>query len=100
MAQIAVKAEYFNLLPSGGWMPDFTGTFFVDSDGKVSLNHQVLNLNAADLRSWDRMGKSKNGVQGINMWISGESFLIIDDDALALAVPFFEKHLTSKFKAL
>ena len=24
MAQIAVKAEYFNILPSGGWMPEET----------------------------------------------------------------------------
>ncbi len=100
MAQIAVKAEYFNILPSGGWMPDFIGTFFVDSDGKVSLNHQVLNLNSADLRSWDRMGKSKNGVQGINMWISGENFLIIEDEALEIAIPFFEKYLSTKFKPL
>ena len=100
MAQIAVEAEYFNLLPSGGWMPDFTGTFFVNSNGKVSLNHEVLNLNSSDLRSWDRMGKSKKGVQGINMWIAGESFLIIDDNALEIAIPFFEKYLPTKFKPL
>ena len=100
MEQIAVEAEYFNLLPSGGWMPDFTGTFFVNSDGKVSLNHEVLNLNSSDLRSWDRMGKSKKGVQGINMWIAGESFLIIDDNALEIAILFFEKYLPTKFKPL
>ena len=100
MEQIAIEAEYFNLLPSGGWMPDFTGTFFVNSDGKVSLNHEVLNLNSSELRSWDRMGKSKKGVQGINMWIAGESFLIIDDNALEIAIPFFEKYLPNKFKPL
>jgi len=98
MEQIAVAAEYFNLLPSGGWMPDFTGTFFVNSNGKISLNHEVLTLDSADLSSWDRMGKSKKGVQGVNMWIAGENFLIIKDDDLKIAVPFFEKHLSSKFK--
>lgn len=100
MEQIAIEAEYFNLLPSGGWMPDFTGTFFVNSDGKVSLNHEVLNLNSSELRSWDRMGKSTKGVQGINMWIAGESFLIIDDNALEIAIPFFDKYLPTKFKPL
>lgn len=98
MEQIAVEAEYFNLLPSGGWMPDFTGTFFVNSNGKISLNHKVLTLDSADLSSWDRMGKSKKGVEGLNMWIAGENFLIIDDDALSMAVPFFTKHLSAKFK--
>ena len=29
MSQIAIEAEYFNVLPSGGWMPDFVGVFFV-----------------------------------------------------------------------
>ena len=98
MEQIAVQAEYFNVLPGGGWMPDFTGTFFVSSNGTVSLNHDVLNLNAAQLSYWDRMGKSKNGVQGVNMWIAGESFLIINDEDLSVALPFFEKHLSSKFR--
>ena len=98
MEQIAVEAEYFNLLPSGGWMPDFTGTFFVNSNGKISLNHDVLTLDSADLSSWDRMGKSKKGVEGLNMWIAGENFLIIDDDALSMAVTFFTKHLSAKFK--
>jgi hypothetical protein len=100
MEQIAVEAEYFNLLPSGGWMPDFVGTFFVDSNAKVSLNHEVLVLNSAELSFWNRMGKSKTGVQGVNFFISGESFLIINDDALTLAIPFFEKHLADKFRAL
>ena len=100
MEQIAVEAEYFNLLPSGGWMPDFVGTFFVDSNARVSLNHEVLSLNSAELSHWDRIGKSKKGVQGVNLWIAGENFLIINDDALALAVPFFEKHLAHKFRAL
>ena len=98
MEQIAVEADYFNVLAGGGWMPDFTGTFFVSSDGKVSLNHEVLSLNSADMSSWDRMGESKKGVQGVNMWIAGENFLIIDDDALSMAVPFFTKHLSAKFK--
>ena len=79
-------------------MPDFTGTFFVSSDGKVSLNHEVLNLNSVDMSSWDRMGESKKGVQGVNMWIAGENFLIIDDDALSMAIPFFTKHLSEIFK--
>ena len=64
----------------------------------VSLNHEVLNLNSTEMSSWDRMGKSKKGVQGVNMWIAGENFLIIKDDDLSVAVPFFEKHLSSKFK--
>jgi hypothetical protein len=42
---------------------------------------------------WNRMGKSKKGVQGLNFGLAGESFLIIKDDALKIAVPFFEKHL-------
>jgi hypothetical protein len=46
------------------------------------------------------MGKSKTGVQGVNFFIAGESFLVINDDALALAIPFFEKHLANKFRAL
>jgi hypothetical protein len=98
MEQIAVEAEYFNLLPSGGWMPNFTGTFFIDSNGKVSLNHEVLNLNSAEISSWNRIGKSGKGIQGVNMWIAGENFLIIDDEQLEVALPFFEKHLTLKFK--
>ena len=98
MEQIAVQADYFNVLPSGGWMPNFSGTFFISSDGTVSLNHEVLNLNSTEMSSWDRMGKSKKGVQGVNMWIAGENFLIIKDDDLSVAVPFFEKHLSSKFK--
>ena len=98
MEQIAVQAEYFNVLPSGGWMPNFSGTFFISSNGTVSLNHEVLNLNAIEISSWDRMGKSKKGVQGVNMWIAGENFLIINDDDLSVAVPFFEKYLSSKFK--
>lgn len=98
MEQIAVEAEYFNLLPSGGWMPNFTGTFFVDSHGNVSLNHEVLSLDSAEMSSWNRMGKSEKGVQGVNMWIAGENFLIINDEHLKIAVPFFEKHLTLKFK--
>jgi hypothetical protein len=99
MEQIAIEAEYFNLLPGGGWMPDFTGTFFVDSTGQVSLNHEVLTLNLAKMSYWENLGKSKNGVPGINMWIAGENFLIINDDALSISKPFFEKHLTSLFKA-
>ena len=99
MEQIAVEAEYFNLLPSGGWMPDFSGTFFVSSNGQVSLNHEVLSLNSTAMSYWENLGKSKNGTPGINMWIVGENFLIIKDDALAIAKPFFEKHLTSMFKA-
>jgi len=99
MEQIAVEAEYFNLFPSGGWMPDFVGTFFIGSNATVSLNHEVLSLNSAELSFWNRMGKSKSGVQGINFFIAGESFLIIDDNALAVAIPFFEKYLTDKFRA-
>ncbi len=99
MEQIAVQAEYFNVLPSGGWMPDFTGTFFVNSDGTVSLNHEVLNLNRAEMSYWDRLGKSKKGVDGVNMWIAGENFLIINDDDLSVAIPFFEKYLSYKFKS-
>jgi len=99
MEQIAVEAEYFNLLPSDGWMPDFVGTFFIDSNAKVSLNHEVLTLNSAELSYWNRIGKSQTGVPGINLWIAGESFLIISDDALTIAVPFFEMHLASKFRA-
>ena len=57
MSQIAIEAEYFNLLPSGGWMPDFVGIFFVDSNGKVSLNHEVLTLNSAEMSSWENLGK-------------------------------------------
>ena len=100
MEQIAVEAEYFNLFPSGGWMPDFVGTFFIDSNATVSLNHEVLSLNSAELSFWNRMGKSKAGVQGVNFFLAGESFLIINDDALAIAIPFFEKHLAAKFRAL
>jgi hypothetical protein len=44
----------------------------------------------------NRMGKSKKGVQGINFGLAGESFLIINDDALKIAIPFFEKHLSNK----
>lgn len=51
MDQIVVEAEYFNFLPSGGWTPDFVGIFFVDSNGKVSLNHEVLTLNSAEMSS-------------------------------------------------
>ena len=98
MEQIAIEAEYFNVLPGGGWMPDFAGTFFIDSNGKVSLNHEVLAFNSVDLKSWNRIGKSPSGVQGINMWIATESFLVISDEALSIAVPFFEKHLASKYK--
>lgn len=99
MEQIAIEAEYCNIFPSGGWMPDFTGIFFVDSTGQVSLNHEVLTLNSVKMSYWENLGKSKNGVPGINMWIAGENFLIIKDDALAISEPFFEKHLTSMFKA-
>ena len=99
MSQIAVEAEYFNVLAGAGWMPDFVGTFFVDSNGKVSLNHEVLTLNSAELSSWENLGKSPSGTPGINMWIAGENFLIIKDDALAIATPFFESHLASKKKA-
>jgi hypothetical protein len=96
MSQIAVEAEYFNVLPGGGYMPDFTGTFFVNADGKASLNHQVLTLDAVPMSRWEFMGKSKNGIRGINMWLAGENFLIIDDTALEIAYPFFEKNLISK----
>ncbi len=98
MPQIAVEAEYFNLLPGLGGMPDFVGTFFVDSTGSVSLNHDVLKLNAAVLTSWERLGKSPKGIPGINMWIAGENFLIINDEALKIAEPFFKTHLAAKFK--
>ena len=100
MGQIAVEAEYFNVLAGAGWMPDFVGIFFIDSGGKVSLNHEVLTLNAAELSSWDRLGKSPKGTPGINMWIAGENFLIISDEALEIAEPFFQKHLSAKFKPL
>ena len=96
MAQIAVEAEYFNVLPGGGYMPDFTGTFFVNADSKVSLNHEVLKFDSVPMKSWEFMGKSKSGIPGINMWIAGESFLIIEDMALAIANPFFEKYLLNK----
>jgi hypothetical protein len=98
MEQIAVEADYFNVLAGPGWMPNFTGTFFISSDGKVSLNHEVLNLNSTDMSYWNRMGKSKKGVQGLNFGLAGESFLIINDDALKIAIPFFEKHLSKKHK--
>ena len=96
MTQIAVEAEYFNVLPGGGYMPDFVGTFFVNADGKVSLNHSVLTLDSVPMSRWEFLGKSKKGTLGINMWIAGESFLIIDDEALDIAHPFFEKNLLSK----
>ena len=99
MEQIAVEAEYFNLLPSGGWMPDFTGTFFICSMWQVSLNHEVLMLNSREMSYWENLGKSKGGLPGINMWIAGENFLVIKDEALAIAKPFFDKHLSSLFKA-
>lgn len=92
MEQIAVKANYLNLLPTS-FMPDFSGTFFIDSNGKVSLNHEVLAFDATPISSWERMGKSTNGEQGINFWVAGECFLIIDDDQLSISVPFFTKHL-------
>jgi hypothetical protein len=98
MSQIAVEAEYFNVLLGGGWMPDFVGTFFIDSGGHVSLNHEVLTLNSAEMSSWENLGKSPSGTPGINMWIAGESFLIISDEALAIATPFFESQLLSKKK--
>ena len=99
MSQIAVEAEYFNVLPGGGWMPDFDGTFFIDSTGHVSLNHEVLTLNSTEMSSWENLGKSPSGTPGINMWIAGESFLIIKDDALEIAKPFFESLLLFKKKA-
>ena len=98
MTQIAIEAEYFNLLPGGGWMPDFIGTFFIDSGGRESLNHEVLTLNSAEMSYWENLGKSPSGTPGINMWIAGENFLIIKDDALAIATPFFESHLSLKKK--
>ena len=64
MSQIAVEAEYFNVLAGAGWMPDFVGTFFVDANGKVSLNHEVLTLNSAELSSWENLGKSPSGTPG------------------------------------
>ena len=98
MGQIAIEANYFNLLPSGGWMPNFTGTFFIDSSGTVSLNHEVLTLNSVPLSSWNRMGKSSAGVKGVNFWVAGENFMILDDEALTMAVPFFENNLSAKFE--
>jgi hypothetical protein len=74
-------------------MPNFTGTFFVNADGKVSLNHKVLTLDSAQMSRWEFMGKSENGKLGINMWVAGESFLIIEDSALEIAQPFFETWL-------
>ena len=59
MEQIAVESNYFNVLPSGGWLPNFTGTFFIDSNGKISLNHEFLQLNSANLSQWNYLGKSK-----------------------------------------
>jgi hypothetical protein len=42
------------------------------------------------------MGKSKKGIKGLNFGLAGESFLIINDDALKIAIPFFEKYLSKK----
>jgi hypothetical protein len=97
MEQIAVSGVYRNLLPSGGWMPNFEGTFFIDANGKVSLNHEVLNLNSTDISYWDEL-PLKTGITGISMMVAGESFWIIDPDAISVAMPFFKKHLSAKYK--
>ena len=95
MEQIAVEAEYINFLPTV-WMPDFKGTFFIDSNGNVSLNHEILTLDSALISRWDHI--EMNGKQRINMWIAGESFIILDDDALSIATRFFEKHLKHLYR--
>ena len=94
-AVATINAEFDDYKIEEHFTPDSVRVTDYAPDGP---NHEVLNRNSTELSSWDRMGKSKKGIQGVNMWIAGENFLIINDDDLSVAVPFFEKYLSSKFK--
>ena len=85
-----MKAWRFRLFPSDP-RPDFEATYFIDSDGKYSVNSEFFFAEHAQIQSWKYII-----IKGEKKWISfsagGDSFDITDESQDLLARPFFEKH--------
>jgi len=96
MEQIAVKAWRFRLFPSDP-MPDFEATFFINSDGKYSVNSEYFSAEQASIQWW-----KYTMVKGEKKWIffsiGGINFDITEEDQDSIARPFFEKHLKDSMR--
>lgn len=94
MQQIAVKAWRFRLFPSDP-IPDFEATYFINSDGKFSVNDDFFKGADIAIQSW-KYTINNEGKRWITFWSGGESFDIIDENQSSIAIPFFELHLANK----
>ena len=87
MEQIAVNAWRFRLFPSDP-MPDFEATYFLNSDGKFSVNSEFFHAEHAPIQWW-QYNTNKEGKSWISFWCGGESFDITDEAQDSIAKPFF-----------
>ena len=91
MEQIALRAWRFRLFPSDP-RPDFEATYFINSDGKYSVNSEYFFAEQAQIQWW-----KYTMIKGEKKWITfsggGDSFDIPDEDQDAIARPFFEEYL-------
>jgi hypothetical protein len=91
MEQIAVKAWRFKVLPSDP-LPNFEAIYFIDSEGKFSVNSEFFHADQAKMGWWEYTTNTA-GKKWISFWCGGESFDITDEDQDSIARPFFQKHL-------
>ena len=98
LEQIAVKASYLNLLPSGAGLPNFEGVFYINSDGTIFLNHDELRIDGLPFSFW-KFTQTIDGKNWLTFFMGGESFDITNEEYLQIAIPFFQKHFSNKFQA-
>ena len=96
MEQIAVKAWRFSLFPSDP-RPDFEATYFINSDGKFSVNSEYFFAEQAQIQWW-KYTTVKEEKKWITFSGGGDSFDIPDEDQDSIARPFFEKYLKESMR--
>jgi hypothetical protein len=96
MEQIAIKAFHFSLMPGVG-MPDFDATYFINSNGKFTVNHSVLSETDMPISKW-YLTNTSSGKTWLCFVSVGEPFYIVEKDQIDIAKPFFKKHLKHLFQ--
>lgn len=77
-------------------MPDFEATYFINSDGKFTVNHNILSATDMPISKW-YFTNSKGGETWLSFVSVGQTFDIVEEEQVKIAKPFFERNLKNLY---
>lgn len=77
-------------------MPDFEATYFINSNGKFTVNHSVLAETDMPISKW-YFTNTKEGKTWLSFVSVGQTFDVIEEEQIDIAKPFFERNLMNLY---